>query len=65
MRGAFGRGEPVAIVTDAGKAIGIGLTRYTSAEALQIIGRRSADIEEILGYKGRAALVHRDDMVVQ
>lgn len=65
VRGTFGRGEPVAIVTDAGKAIGIGLTRYTSAEALQIIGRRSADIEEILGYKGRAALVHRDDMVVQ
>ena len=35
-----------------------------SAEARKIAGHRSGEIEGILGYQGRAALVHRDDMVV-
>ncbi len=61
--GSFGRGEPVEIVGPAGK-LGQGLCRYTSAEARIIAGHRSGDIAELLGYPGRAALVHRDDMVV-
>lgn len=64
VRGSFGRGDPVAIVDENDHTLGQGLSRYTSAEARQIMGRRSAEIEEILGYKGRAALIHRDDMVL-
>jgi glutamate 5-kinase len=64
ISGSFGRGDPVAIVSAAGARLGIGLTRYTATEARQIMGRRSADIEALLGYKGRAALIHRDDMVI-
>ena len=64
VNGNFGRGDPVTIVGADGINLGLGLTRYTSVEAAQIIGRQSADIEEILGYKGRAALIHRDDMVL-
>ena len=33
-----------------------GLARYTSGEARRIAGRRSAEIEEALGYAGRAVL---------
>jgi len=54
----------IAIADQAGVHLGQGLTRYTSAEARQIMGRRSSDIAQILGYEGRAALVHRDDMVL-
>ena len=64
INGGFGRGDLVAIVDAAGVQMGQGLIRYTSAEARQIMGRRSADIAKILGYEGRAALVHRDDMVL-
>jgi glutamate 5-kinase len=64
IKGSFGRGDLVAIVAEDGVQLGQGLTRYTAAEARQIMGRRSADIAEILGYEGRAALVHRDDMVL-
>jgi len=64
ITGRFGRGDPVAILSADGNRIGLGLTRYTSDEARAIKGRRSADIEAILGYKGRAALIHRDDMVL-
>ena len=62
LEGTFGRGEPVAIIGPGGRAVGQGLIRYTSAEAAQIIGRQSAEIAAILGYSGRAALIHRDDM---
>lgn len=63
VTGAFGRGDPVTIRGPEGE-IGIGLARYTAAEAAAIRGRRSGEIEAALGYAGRAALVHRDDMVV-
>ncbi|MBE3637157.1 glutamate 5-kinase [Mangrovicoccus algicola] len=64
VAGAFGRGEPVTIRGRDGTRIGIGLSRYTSAEIGAIAGRQSRDIAEILGYSGRAALIHRDDMVL-
>ena len=64
VTGAFGRGDPVAILSPEGDVLGKGLVRYTAAEARAIAGHRSGDIAAILGYQGRAALVHRDDMVI-
>lgn len=64
VSGRFGRGDPVAILAEGGSRIGIGLARYTADEAMLIRGRKSAEIEAILGYPGRAALIHRDDMVL-
>lgn len=62
--GEFGRGDPVAITGPAGETLAIGLTRYTADEARRIAGHRSDQIGVILGYTGRAALVHRDDMAM-
>lgn len=64
VAGAFGRGDPVEICAPDGEVLARGLTRYTATEARAIAGHRSGEIEEILGYAGRAALVHRDDMVM-
>ncbi|MFA5581434.1 MAG: glutamate 5-kinase [Paracoccaceae bacterium] len=64
LAGGFGRGAPVAIIGPGGAPLGVGLVRYTAAEADQIKGCQSGDIEAILGYPGRAALIHRDDMVL-
>lgn len=64
VEGGFGRGDPVGIVGPDGAALGKGLVRYTALEARAIAGHRSGEIEVILGYAGRAALIHRDDMVV-
>ena len=64
VAGRFGRGEPVSILDPSRAVLGKGLVRYTADEARAIAGHRSGDIEAILGYAGRAALVHRDDMVI-
>jgi glutamate 5-kinase len=64
VAGDFGRGEPVSITGPDGAALGLGLIRYTSDEARGIAGLRSDRIEAVLGYPGRAALIHRDDMVL-
>lgn len=62
VSGTFGRGEAVEIVAANGQVVGLGLARYTSDEAAQVMGRRTDEIADILGYKPRSALVHRDDM---
>lgn len=62
--GDFGRGEPVEIEGTDGATLGRGLICYTADETRAISGHRSGDIAGILGYPGRAALIHRDDMVL-
>jgi len=64
VEGEFERGDPVAIVGEDGAVIGTGLSAFCSADARLIMGRRSGDLEDILGYKGRSELVHRDDLVL-
>ncbi len=64
VTGRFGRGDPVAILGPDGAALGQGLIRYTAAETTLIRGHRSDEIEALLGYPGRAALIHRDDMAL-
>jgi glutamate 5-kinase len=65
VEGSFERGDAVVIRNGEGSEIGRGLTAYDHEEANAIIGRKSGEIEEILGYFGRAELIHRDDMVLQ
>jgi glutamate 5-kinase len=64
VTGSFGRGDPVAILGPGGDTLGKGLVRYTAVEAAAIAGHRTVEIAAILGYAGRSALIHRDDMVV-
>nr|WP_229582845.1 glutamate 5-kinase [Paracoccus sp. S-4012] len=63
--GRFGRGDPVRVIGPAGEELARGLVRYAAVEAAVIAGHRSDEIPALLGYPGRAALIHRDDMVVE
>jgi glutamate 5-kinase len=65
VEGSFERGDAVVIRNGEGVEIGRGLTAYDHEEAKAIIGRKSGEIEQVLGYFGRAELIHRDDMVLQ
>jgi len=62
--GHFRRGDAVMLVGQDGSELGRGLAAYSSNEAAAIRGCHSDQIEEILGYRGRSVMVHRDDMVL-
>lgn len=64
VEGDFDRGDTVLIRDAAGKVIGKGMIAYSSVDAVRIMGKKSAEIENIIGYKGRDVLIHRDDMVL-
>ncbi|MEQ1694913.1 MAG: glutamate 5-kinase [Hyphomicrobiaceae bacterium] len=62
--GSFDRGDAVIIRAHDGREIGRGLIAYGKADAERIAGKRSSDIEAILGFSGRDVLIHRDDMAL-
>jgi glutamate 5-kinase len=64
VNGDFSRGDPIEITDSTGHRLGQGLAGYTAQDAAKIKGHHSRDIEDILGYPGRAALIHRDDMAL-
>lgn len=64
VEGAFEKGDAVILKDGQGKELARGLSAYSSVDAAKIIGKRSGEIEGILGYRGRDELVHRDDMAL-
>jgi len=64
VSGEFSRGDVVKLVDQAGRELGRGLAEYSGEEASQIAGCQSDEIENKLGYRGRAVMIHRDDLVV-
>ena len=61
--GGFERGAAVAIKAENSPVIAKGVTSYSSADILRVIGLQSDEVEATLGYRGRPAIIHRDDMV--
>jgi glutamate 5-kinase len=62
--GRFEAGDTISVVAADGVEIARGIASYSDAEATRILGRRSGEIEGILGYRGRDELIHRDDLVI-
>lgn len=64
VEGNFHRGDAVVIKSPKGMELGRGLVAYDFSEASRIVGRKSGEIEQILGHSGRTELIHRDDMAL-
>jgi len=64
VEGHFDRGDAVEIRDRAGHAIARGLIAYADADARRLAGHKSREIQDILGYRGRDEMIHRDDLVV-
>ena len=64
VEGQFERGDTVRVVDPAGSEIARGLINYTAGDTERILGRRSDEIEAILGYAYGDELIHRNDMVL-
>ena len=60
----FERGDSVIIKSSDGTEVARGLVAYSAADARRIIGHKSGEIEELLGYRGRDEMIHRDDLAL-
>jgi glutamate 5-kinase len=64
VRGVFERGDAVIVRDEQGEELARGLSAYSNVDADRLKGRKSAEIETLLGYRGRDELIHRDDLVL-
>ena len=62
--GTFRRGDLVRVVDSRGRALAKGLANYDAGEARALAGRKSSQIEAILGYVDEPELIHRDNLVL-
>ena len=62
--GSFKVGDLVAVLDERAKEIARGLTNYDSDAVELIKGKRSSEIEKILGYKDYDEVIHRDNLVL-
>ena len=64
VRGDFGRGAKLAVLSPAGSEIAHGLSNYSSDDLRKICGQKSGKISDILGYSYGDAALHRDNLVL-
>jgi len=63
-RGRFERGDTVSVLSADGAEVARGIVAYSEGDAARIMGRQSSEIEELLGFRGRDEMIHRDDLVL-
>jgi glutamate 5-kinase len=64
VEGAFRRGDTITVVDADGHEVARGLVAYDAEDATRIAGLRSSEVAAALGYEGRSAMIHRDDLVM-
>ena len=64
VAGRFDRGDAVVVNSEDGREVARGLIAYNDQDAKRLAGRRSAEIEALLGYRGRDEMIHRDELAV-
>ncbi|MEY4706523.1 MAG: glutamate 5-kinase [Pseudomonadota bacterium] len=62
--GRFERGDALVVKDRDGREIARGLAAYNASDAERIAGKRTVEIEAILGYRGRDEMIHRDDLIL-
>ncbi len=63
-RGRFERGDTVSVLGPDGSEFARGICAYSDGDAGRILGRRSSEIESLLGFRGRDEMIHRDDLAI-
>jgi glutamate 5-kinase len=64
IEGRFERGDVVIVKNASGRELARGLVAYNVEEAGLMVGRRTVEIETILGYRGCDEMIHRDDLAL-
>ncbi|MBL8243588.1 MAG: glutamate 5-kinase [Rhodanobacteraceae bacterium] len=64
VSGEFDRGDTVTVHAVDGRALARGIANYGAAELKRIAGKRSSEVEAVLGYDFGPEFIHRDDLVM-
>lgn len=64
VKGQFELGEMIGVEDERGVERARGITNYSAEEICRVMGHKSGEIEEILGYKYYDEVIHRDNLVV-
>jgi len=64
VHGPFRGGVMVSCVDGSGRERARGVTHYSSKEIERIAGKKTSQIEQILGYRIQDEVIHRDELVV-
>jgi glutamate 5-kinase len=64
VEGDFDEGELVSLIASDGQEFARGLTNYDSGTTRKLAGKRTAEIEQILGHLPFGCVVHRDNLAV-
>lgn len=62
--GAFEAGEPIDVVTAQGVSVARGLASFSSDDLLQMMGKSTAQLAQVMGEEFARPAVHRDDLVL-
>lgn len=64
VKGEFARGDVVIVRNPEGEEIARGIVAYSAKDAAKILGLQTDKLEEVLGFKGREEVIHRDDLAL-
>ncbi|MDZ7698086.1 MAG: glutamate 5-kinase [Deltaproteobacteria bacterium] len=64
VNGRFSLGNSVLLLNEDGEPVAVGMVNYHSGDILKIMGARSGEIEDILGFKHDDEVIHRDNLVL-
>jgi glutamate 5-kinase len=64
VHGEFTSNETVSIVDNNNKVIARGMTGFSSMDLLKIMGKKTGEIEKILGKKSPDEVIHRNNLVL-
>ncbi len=65
VQGRFSIGDSVSIQAIDKQKIAIGMVNYNSGDLQKIIGAKTSQIEDILGYRHDDEIVHRDNLILE
>ena len=64
VKGKFSTGDAVLLINRAGKEIAVGMANYDSPDIRRIAGRKTSEIQSILGFKHDDEVIHRNNLVL-
>ncbi len=64
VNGSFVSGDLIEVKDENGEIFARGLSNYASSEVQRVLGLKSEQLEQALGYRGFEEIIHRDNLVI-